>query len=132
MAFYNYKIMYEVIPREWRSEYEKRWKEEYDSEFEGTADYDGDLWVLAGDYIKHLQARVAQLEASPADPAPALSPAPAPAAEPVTEQEREVLRAMRGAGEEDVQGLEPCLPDDLVEAWLAWIDARAAKEPPGA
>ena len=61
----------------------------------------------------------AALKASPAPTSP-------PAAEPVTEQERAVLRAMRGAGEEDVQGLEPYLPDDLVEAWLAWIDARAA------
>lgn len=54
MGYYNYKRMYSVVPSAYREAYEAKWKEENGRDFEGTADYDGDLWCLAADYIEHL------------------------------------------------------------------------------
>lgn len=58
MAYYNYKRIYSAVPADFQEAYEAKWKEENGAEFEGTADYDGDLWCLAADYIEHLKAQV--------------------------------------------------------------------------
>lgn len=43
MGYYNYKRMYSAVPLAYREAYETKWKEENGRDFEGTADYDGDL-----------------------------------------------------------------------------------------
>lgn len=59
MAYYAYKNVRDLIPDDFREAFEKRWKEETDRDFEGAADYDGDLWHMAADYIRSLQQRAA-------------------------------------------------------------------------
>ncbi len=63
MAYYNYKRVIKAIPRDWAEAYEKQWLEECGHEFEGTCDYDGDLWCMAADYIEHLHSTSANVRA---------------------------------------------------------------------
>lgn len=52
MAYYNYKRVRDLIPDDFRSSFEAKWKEETGRNFEGTADYDGDLWIMAAEFIE--------------------------------------------------------------------------------
>lgn len=61
MAYYNYKRVRALIPAQFREEFEARWLEETGREFEGTADYDGDLWVMTAEYIEALQTKINEL-----------------------------------------------------------------------
>ena len=56
MAWYSYKQVAYNIPASFQRDFEKKFKEEYGREYEGTSDYDGDLWHLVAAYIDHLQA----------------------------------------------------------------------------
>lgn len=58
MAYYNYKRLRDVIPGAWKKEFEQKWLEETGSKFEGTADYDGDYWIMGAEYIEHLHAEI--------------------------------------------------------------------------
>jgi hypothetical protein len=62
MAYYNYKHVRDQIPAEFQGPWEKKWKEETGREYEGTCDYDGELWILASDYIDHLHAKIKTFE----------------------------------------------------------------------
>jgi hypothetical protein len=62
MAYYNYKHVRDSIPAEFREPWEQQFKAASGREYEGTADYDGDLWLLASDYIDHLKKRVTEIE----------------------------------------------------------------------
>jgi hypothetical protein len=55
MAYYSYKRVLELIPKEWQEVFKLAWLEENGSVFDGTADYDGDLWCMAASYIEHLK-----------------------------------------------------------------------------
>lgn len=55
MAYYNYKRVRDLIPQSFSELWEKNWKEETGQEYDGSADYDGQLWCLAADYIEHLK-----------------------------------------------------------------------------
>lgn len=62
MAYYNYKHVRDQIPADFQGPWEKAWKEETGRDYEGTCDYDGELWILASDYIDHLHAKIKTLE----------------------------------------------------------------------
>jgi hypothetical protein len=62
MAYYNYKHVRDSIPKDFYENFEKKWKEETGNEFECSAHYDGDLWIMASDYIDHLHAVIKSLE----------------------------------------------------------------------
>ena len=58
MAYYTYKeILYKVTP-----EWEAKFKEKIGEEFEGTADYNGDIHQMAGLMLDELQEKVRQME----------------------------------------------------------------------
>lgn len=48
MAYYNYKRVKDLIPQ--------FIIDQQDEDYEGSCDYDGDLWCAAADYIKYLEA----------------------------------------------------------------------------
>lgn len=54
MAYYTYKRVRNLIPNEFSAKWEAAWKEETGQDYDGSADYDGQLWCLAADYIEHL------------------------------------------------------------------------------
>jgi hypothetical protein len=58
MAYYAYKNVRDAIPDDFRVKYEKEWLEETGHEFEGSADYNGDLWHMTAAYIEHLQSTI--------------------------------------------------------------------------
>jgi hypothetical protein len=62
MAYYNYKRVRDSIPDEWGATWDAGWKEQTGEEFDCSADYDGQLWVKASDYIDHLKARAESAE----------------------------------------------------------------------
>lgn len=64
MAYYNYKHVRDSIPTAFQEQWEKTFEEQAGRKYEGTADYDGDLWILASDYIDHLHTRIKALEAA--------------------------------------------------------------------
>ena len=57
MAYYNYKRVRDIIPNEFEETWKKNWLEETGQEYDGSADYDGELWILAADYIEYLQKK---------------------------------------------------------------------------
>lgn len=43
-------------------EYAENFEEKYGREFDHDANYDGDYWIVVGDYIQDLKDKIAQLE----------------------------------------------------------------------
>lgn len=62
MAYYNYKRVRDLIPEAFTKEFEVQWLEDTGREFEGSADYDGDLWILAAVYIEAIQNKINELK----------------------------------------------------------------------
>lgn len=59
MARYAYKeVCYYMLP----PEYTENFEEKYGREFDHDANYDGDYWIVVGDYIQDLKDKIAQLE----------------------------------------------------------------------
>jgi hypothetical protein len=58
MAYYNYKRVRDAIPKDFYEEYERKWKQDNDQDFECSCDYDGDLWCMAAAYIEHLHKQI--------------------------------------------------------------------------
>jgi hypothetical protein len=61
MAYYNYKHVRDLIPDDFRDKF----IEEYNKngyEYEGTCNYDGDMWLLAAAYIEELLEKIKILE----------------------------------------------------------------------
>lgn len=54
MANYSYKDTCSSIPYF----YEESFDEKYGREFDGDANYDGDYWLIADDYISDLESRL--------------------------------------------------------------------------
>lgn len=62
MAHYAYKSCIYSIPESFRTQYEMDFQRLYGREFQGTAGYDGDYWLMAQAYIRFLQHKVDYLE----------------------------------------------------------------------
>lgn len=54
MAYYNYKIVRDQIPNEFRDAFICTYEKTTQKEYDGDANYDGDLWVLTAEYIEYL------------------------------------------------------------------------------
>jgi len=53
MAYYAYKNVRDLLP-EWIIQ-------EQGSDYQGDANYDGDLWIATSDYIEYLEKKISQL-----------------------------------------------------------------------
>jgi len=58
MAYYAYKEVRDLIPNDFRDRFEESFKVENGREYDGDANYDGDMWLLAAAYIEHLQCEL--------------------------------------------------------------------------
>ena len=58
MAYYAYKEVRDLLPADTAEKYQFRYGEEY----EGGANYDGDMWIAAADYIVELLDKIKELE----------------------------------------------------------------------
>lgn len=58
MGSYSYKYLCYSIPQS----YVDSFKEKYGREFDCDANYDGDYWVIAADYVADLESKVKELE----------------------------------------------------------------------
>lgn len=56
MAYYNYKIVRDQIPDNFQAAFVCAYEKQTGNEYEGEANYDGDLWALAAEYIEYLLA----------------------------------------------------------------------------
>lgn len=56
MAYYNYKIVRDQIPDEFQKAFACAYEKQTGNEYEGEANYDGDLWILTAEYIEYLLA----------------------------------------------------------------------------
>ena len=54
MAYHNYKLVRDIIP--------DFIIEQQGGYYEGSCDYDGDLWCAAADYINYLLNKIKELE----------------------------------------------------------------------
>jgi hypothetical protein len=71
MGYYAYKNVRDAIPQAFQDAWEVKFKEDAGRDYEEDPGYDGDMWLLAADYIKHLEDRIKALEVGPdgeADP----------------------------------------------------------------
>ena len=58
MAYYSYKEVRDLLPEDTAEKYLLR----YGQEYEGEANYDGDQWTAAADYIVELLDKIKELE----------------------------------------------------------------------
>jgi len=59
MAAYSYKDVCYNIPQI----YEERFEGKHCCEFDANANYDGDYWIVTGEYIEDLEKRIKQYQA---------------------------------------------------------------------
>ena len=70
MAYYTYKrVCYELVPDDWRQQWEAKFKELNDREPDGDPGYNGDYWIMAGDFIEEQKAQLDAAKAVVADKA---------------------------------------------------------------
>lgn len=58
MAYYAYKHVRDIIPDDFQNRFEESFKAENGYEYDGDANYDGDMWLLAAAYIDYLQGEL--------------------------------------------------------------------------
>jgi hypothetical protein len=64
MAYYNYKVVRDMIPDDFSEKFIKDFEEENDMEYDHDANYDGHMWLLTAAYIDHLHSRIYELSAT--------------------------------------------------------------------
>lgn len=61
MAYYNYKVVRDLIPAEFEDRYEQEFnKVNSEDSYDADANYDGHRWLLTAEYIEYLQATIAK------------------------------------------------------------------------
>lgn len=59
MAHYTYKDVCYDVPKK----YIEGFEEKYGREFDSDPNYDGDYWIVVGDWIDDMQKEIAELKA---------------------------------------------------------------------
>jgi hypothetical protein len=62
MAYYNYKVVRDMIPDDFRDAFIKEFEADGRVEYDGDANYDGHMWLLVAEYIEHLQEELERKE----------------------------------------------------------------------
>jgi hypothetical protein len=62
MSYYNYKRVRDVIPEEFVERYKAKCLAE-GYEYEGTCNYNGDMWSMTAEYIEELHAQLKATQA---------------------------------------------------------------------
>jgi hypothetical protein len=67
MAYYNYKVVRDMIPDDFSDKFIKDFEKENDEEYDYDANYDGHMWLLTAAYINHLHSQINELSVTATD-----------------------------------------------------------------